>query len=129
MKTIISPAKKMIVNQESFLAKTRPDFLEQAEILADFLKNQEAGRLKQIWEASDKIVQEGIMQLKNMDLEKAQTPAIISYGGIQYQYMAPDLFTEPALIYIQKNLRILSGLYGVLRPFDAVSPYRLELKK
>lgn len=128
MKTIISPAKKMIVNQESFLAKTRPDFLEQAEILADFLKNQEAGRLKQIWEASDKIVQEGIMQLKNMDLEKAQTPAIISYGGIQYQYMAPDLFTEPALIYIQKNLRILSGLYGVLRPFDAVSPYRLELK-
>lgn len=128
MKTIISPAKKMIVNQESFLAKTRPDFLEQAEILADFLKNQEAGRLKQIWEASDKIVQEGIMQLKNMDLEKAQTPAIISYGGIQYQYMALDLFTEPALIYIQKNLRILSGLYGVLRPFDAVSPYRLELK-
>lgn len=59
MKTIISPAKKMVVNQESFLAKTKPDFLEQAKILADFLKRQEADRLKQIWEASDKIVQEG----------------------------------------------------------------------
>lgn len=48
MKTIISPAKKMVVNQESFLAKTKPDFLEQAKILADFLKRQEADRLKQI---------------------------------------------------------------------------------
>ena len=90
----------MVVNQESFLAKTKPDFLEQAKILADFLKRQEADRLKQIWEASDKIVQEGISQLKTMDLENARTPAIVSYGGIQYQYMAPDLFTEPALIYI-----------------------------
>ena len=41
--------------------------------------------------------------------------------------MAPDLFTQPALDYIQDHLKILSGFYGILRPFDGVSPYRLEL--
>lgn len=42
--------------------------------------------------------------------------------------MAADLFTAPALSYLQDNVRILSGLYGVLRPFDGVWPYRLEMK-
>lgn len=62
-----------------------------------------------------------------MDLDDRLTPAILAFSGIQYQYMAPDIFTQPALDYIQKNLRILSGFYGMLRPFDGVCPYRLEL--
>ena len=62
-----------------------------------------------------------------MNLDERLTPAILAFSGIQYQYMAPDLFTQPALDYIQKNLRILSGFYGMLRPFDGVCPYRLEL--
>ena len=63
-----------------------------------------------------------------MDLSCNLTPAILSYEGLQYQYMAPNVFTSQALSYIQQHLRILSGFYGILRPFDGVTPYRLEMQ-
>ena len=63
-----------------------------------------------------------------MDLERNLTPAVLTYEGLQYQHMAPEVFSEGALTYIQKNLRILSGFYGVLKPFDGVTPYRLEMQ-
>ena len=63
-----------------------------------------------------------------MDLNKRLTPAILSYEGIQYQYMAPAIFEKGMLDYIQEHLRILSGFYGVLRPMDGVTPYRLEMQ-
>ena len=56
------------------------------------------------------------------------TPAILSYEGIQYRYMAPGVFTQDCLDYIQGHLFILSGFYGVLRPFDGITPYRLEMQ-
>ena len=52
---------------------------------------------------------------------------VLAYDGIQYQYMAPQLFTAEQFAYVEAHLRILSGLYGVLRPFDGVTPYRLEM--
>ena len=55
------------------------------------------------------------------------TPALFAYEGIAYQYMAPNVFTYEQLEYIAENLRILSGFYGVLQPFDGVTPYRLEM--
>ena len=63
-----------------------------------------------------------------MDLRHGLTPAILAYEGIQYQYMAPGVFGETEYDYLQAHLRILSGLYGVLRPFDGVTPYRLEMQ-
>ena len=63
-----------------------------------------------------------------MELEGDLTPAILSYQGIQYQYMAPGVLESQALDYLQAHLRILSGFYGVLRPFDGVTPYRLEMQ-
>ena len=56
------------------------------------------------------------------------TPAIFSYEGIQYQNMAPQVMTAEQLEYVQAHLRILSGFYGVLCPFDGVTPYRLEMQ-
>ena len=53
---------------------------------------------------------------------------MISYEGIQYQYMAPAVFEESQMEYIRDHLKILSGFYGVLRPFDGVVPYRLEMQ-
>ena len=55
-------------------------------------------------------------------------PAILSYEGIAYQYMAPAVFDDEQLSYIQSNLRILSAFYGVVKPMDGVSPYRLEMQ-
>lgn len=55
--------------------------------------------------------------------------AILSYEGIQYQYMAPSVFETSQYTYMQEHLRILSGFYGVLKPMDGVTPYRLEMKQ
>ncbi|RHW49432.1 MULTISPECIES: peroxide stress protein YaaA [Lactobacillus] len=130
MKIIISPAMKMKVDHEAFLAQSQPSMIKKAQELVDFLKQCSFLELKAIWQASENTTKEGQEQLKVIDLKQNTelTPAIISYSGIQYQYMAPDLFTQPALKYLQKNVRILSGLYGILRPFDGVWPYRLEMK-
>ena len=63
-----------------------------------------------------------------MRLDRNPTPALLSYEGIQYRYMAPEVFTEKECKYVQSHLRILSGFYGVLKPFDGVVPYRLEMQ-
>ena len=53
------------------------------------------------------------------------TPAVMAYEGIQYCYMAPGVMETSHLDYLREHLRILSGFYGLLRPFDGVTPYRL----
>ena len=63
-----------------------------------------------------------------MDPRRSLTPAILAYEGIQYRYMAPGVMEAGALEYLGERLRILSGLYGLLRPFDGVTPYRLEMQ-
>ncbi|MDF7638124.1 peroxide stress protein YaaA [Lactobacillus sp. ESL0791] len=128
MKIIISPAMKMKVNQDTFPVQSQPVFLEKTKILEEFLKNRSYDELKKIWHASDRVIRESQQQLEVMNLTKGLTPAVLSFSGIQYQYMMPDLFTKPALTYLQKNFWILSGFYGALRPFDGVCPYRLEMK-
>lgn len=63
-----------------------------------------------------------------MDLNKPGQAALLSYDGIQYQYMAPQIYEENYYQYVSQHLRILSGFYGVLKPFDAIFPYRLEMQ-
>ena len=69
-----------------------------------------------------------MQRLKTLDLRHNLTPALLAYEGIQYRYMAPGVFTREELNYVQTHVRILSGLYGLLRPFDGVIPYRLEMQ-
>lgn len=83
---------------------------------------------KMLWACNDKIAEKNFERFRNMDLQENLTPAILSYEGIQYQYMAPIVFEGTEMEYIQQHLRILSGFYGVLRPFDGVTPYRLEMQ-
>ena len=63
-----------------------------------------------------------------MDLHNRLTPAVLAYDGIQYQHMAPGVFTDQAFDYVQEHHRLLSGFYGILKPFDGVTPYRLEMQ-
>lgn len=128
MKIIISPAKKMQLDLVSFPAMSQPKFLAEARTITSFLKSRSQTELANIWQASPKIVEQASAQLSNLDLEAAQTPAIMAYVGIQYQYLAADVLSQAELDYLQAHLRILSGLYGSLRPFDAISPYRLEMQ-
>ena len=128
MKIIISPAKKMKVDTDSLLWKDLPDFLPQTEQLLAHLKEKPPEELKKLWKCNDSIAALNIQRLQNMDLHSRLTPAVLAYEGIQYQYMAPGVFTGQAFAYVQEHLRILSGFYGILKPFDGVTPYRLEMQ-
>ena len=105
-----------------------PEFLSQTQLLCRQMQEMDSVALKQLWKCNDTIASLNIHRLKGMDLRKNLTPAILAYEGIQYQYMAPHVFTDDAFAYIQEHLRILSGFYGLLRPFDGVTPYRLEMQ-
>ena len=127
MKIIISPAKKM-KSDDGLPWQELPFFLEKTQRLLETLRAMPYNRLKALWKCNDSIAEENLRRLKTMDLRRGLTPAILSYEGIQYRYMAPDVFTDREFGYLQKNLRILSGFYGLLRPFDGVTPYRLEMQ-
>ena len=128
MKIIISPAKKMNVDTDSLPWKDLPAFLQQTEILLQLLQSMDDTSLKKLWNCNDKIASLNIRRLKGMDLRQNLTPAILAYEGLQYQYMTPSVFSETEYAYVQEHLRILSGFYGLLRPFDGVTPYRLEMQ-
>ena len=128
MRLIISPAKRMRVNTDSLEPAGLPQFIEQAQELLDWMRSLDASQLKQVWGANDAICAQNIERLAYMDLHQGLTPAILAYDGIQYQTMAPSVFEDRQLAYVQEHLRILSGFYGSLRALDGVVPYRLEMQ-
>ena len=128
MRIIIAPAKKMVVDTDSFAVDSLPQFLEQTERLKAVLQGMSPKELQALWKCNDSIAKLNIERLEQMDLRRNLTPAILSYEGIQYRYMAPGVMEAGQLEYLQEHLRILSGFYGLLRPFDGVTPYRLEMQ-
>lgn len=128
MKIILSPAKKMNVNTDSLEPIGLPLFLPETEKLKTALQALSDTQLQSLWGCNDTIAKRNVERLRFMNLYDGLTPAILSYEGIAYQYMAPSVFENGHLDYIQENLRILSGFYGLLRPFDGVTPYRLEMQ-
>ncbi|MFC6260897.1 peroxide stress protein YaaA [Levilactobacillus fujinensis] len=128
MKIIIAPAKKMVVDTDTFGCEDTPKYLAQTQKILAELRQLSYIQAKTLWHCSDKLAQPNYDWLQRLDLTRQLTPALLAFSGIQYQYMAPDLFTTPALNYVRANLRILSGFYGILRPFDGIVPYRLEMQ-
>ncbi|MBQ6858392.1 MAG: peroxide stress protein YaaA [Clostridia bacterium] len=128
MRIIISPAKKMNADTDTLPYRDLPAFLPKTQQLLDRLRAMNEDELKRLWKCNDQIAQLNMDRLRSMDLHKNLTPAIIAYEGIQYRYMAPDVFTHREYDYVQERLRILSGFYGALRPMDGVTPYRLEMQ-
>ena len=128
MKIIISPAKKMNIDTDTLAFRSMPVFLSETEELLAWMRRLTFAEAKAVWKCNDKIAEQNYRRFQEMDLERNLTPAVIAYEGIQYQYMAPAVFGGAQTDYIQEHLRILSGLYGVLKPFDGVTPYRLEMQ-
>lgn len=128
MKIILSPAKKMITDTDSILPVGLPAFLDKTKEILDWMKGKSKEELKLIWKCNDKIAEQNFDRLENMNLDKMLTPAILSYEGIAFQYMAPSVFEGGQFKYIQNHLRILSAFYGVVKPMDGVTPYRLEMQ-
>ena len=128
MKIILSPAKKMITDTDSILPVGLPAFLDKTKEILDWMKGKNKEELKLIWKCNDKIAEQNFDRLENMNLDKMLTPAILSYEGIAFQYMAPSVFEGGQFKYVQNHLRILSAFYGVVKPMDGVTPYRLEMQ-
>ncbi len=128
MKILLSPAKKMNVNTDDLAPLGLPVFMEQTEEILRFLQDLSYAAAKKLWVCNDRIAEQNYDRLKSMDLYHRLTPAILSYEGIAYQYMAPVVFESGEFAYVQEHLRILSAFYGVVRPMDGVTPYRLEMQ-
>ena len=143
LQVIISPAKQMRVTQDTFSVQGIPPFAHQAARLHQALLSIEnidgADGLQALWNVSDKLLascmdtlHEFAPVLREADLADSGiarriSPAIMSHHGIQYQSMAPEVMDAKQLAWLQSHLWILSGLYGCVRPFHAVEPYRLEM--
>ncbi len=122
MRIIISPAKKMKDDPDSLDWKALPAFLGRTEELKTRLQSMSFGELKRLWKCNDQLAELNVQRLQTMDLRRHLTPAILSYEGIQYQNLAPQVMTMEQLDYLQEHLRILSGLYGVVRPLAETRP-------
>ena len=127
MKIILSPAKKMRTDLDGLPPHALPQFIDRAERLRDVLRDMSYDELKKLWKCNDQIAALNVERLRDMDLRHALTPTLFAYDGIAFQYMRPNVFTDAELSYVEEHLRIFSGFYGVLRPFDGVTPYRLEM--
>lgn len=131
MLMVISPAKTL--DYESPLAtedNTQPEFLEQARELIDQLKELEPHQVSDLMSISDKLG-----QLNAERFSAWQTPftpdnsrqAILAFKGDVYTGLDAESFSQKEFQFAQKHLRMLSGLYGVLKPLDLMQPYRLEM--
>lgn len=143
LQVIISPAKQMRAAQDAFEVLGIPPFARETtrlhRALIDIERNEGSGGLQELWNVSDKLLRscldtlhefEPILEngdLDNPDIARNTSPAVMSYHGIQYQSMAPEVMDDEQLTWLQTHLWILSGLYGCVRPFHGVEPYRLEM--
>nr|WP_092075040.1 peroxide stress protein YaaA [Dendrosporobacter quercicolus]NSL50005.1 peroxide stress protein YaaA [Dendrosporobacter quercicolus DSM 1736]SDN28371.1 hypothetical protein SAMN04488502_11654 [Dendrosporobacter quercicolus] len=128
MRIIISPAKKMNTDTDSLPYESLPRFLSEAKKLLQCLQGMDYAGLKSLWRCNAAIATHNYERLRKMDLQRSLSPAILAFEGLQYQYMAPGVFEDSQFAYSNEHLRILSGFYGLLRPFDGVMPYRLEMQ-
>lgn len=143
LQVVISPAKQMRTAQDAFDVWDIPPFAHQTARLHQALLGIEhedgAAGLQTLWNVSDRLLTACLdtlhkfmpvlsdTDLADPDIARRTSPAVMSYHGIQYQSMAPEVMDSAQLAWLQDHLWILSGLYGCVRPFHAVEPYRLEM--
>ncbi|MDO5107435.1 MAG: YaaA family protein, partial [Coriobacteriaceae bacterium] len=124
---ILSPAKKMNVVEGPPYVEDEPRFLVRTERLMHALQALSPAELQALWKTSDALTALNVERLRRMDLARDVTAAVIAYEGIAFQHLAASVMDGSELDYLRDHLRILSGFYGVLAPFDGVVPYRLEM--
>lgn len=129
MLTVISPAKSLDWSEVA-IKPTQPAHQEDAVRLAKTARNLTLGGLKNLMSISDDLARLNRDRFKAFaaDPKPEQTkPAIFAFNGDTYQGFEAKTLSEDDLAYAQNHLRILSGLYGLLRPLDGIQPYRLEM--
>ena len=128
---VISPAKNLNENQTAPVAAySQPDLLADAAVLMEELRRLAPQDIAKLMHVSDKIA------LLNAERNAAWQPpftpenakqAVYLFNGDVYEGLAAESLPPAGVDYLQAHLRILSGLYGLLRPLDLIQPYRLEM--
>lgn len=126
---VLSPAKKMNEVEGPPYPEKTPRFIDRTERLMRALKALSPAELQTLWKTSDRLTALNVERLDDMDLARDVTAAVVSYEGIAFQHLAASVMDGACLDYLRDHLRILSGFYGVLGPFDGVVPYRLEMQQ
>lgn len=131
MLTVLSPAKSLDYTSKLPTRKhSQPRLLDGAEILADQLAAMPPDEIGQLMSISDELA--GLNAERFRDFAPPfepgrERPAVLAFAGDVYQGMEAKSFGERDFTEAQKTVRILSGLYGLLRPMDLIAPYRLEM--
>ncbi|MCL5247064.1 peroxide stress protein YaaA [Cellulophaga sp. 20_2_10] len=131
MKIVISPAKSLDFETKLPTKKfTEPQFLKQAKKLNEVLKMKSPKAISQLMSISDNLAQ--LNWQRNQDFTipfttKNARPAVFAFNGDVYQGLDAYSLSEAKLGALQDKLRILSGLYGILKPLDLMMAYRLEM--
>ncbi|MCM2372400.1 peroxide stress protein YaaA [Aporhodopirellula aestuarii] len=131
MLILLSPAKTLdFESQVKFKTSTQPEYIDDSVEIAELLKQQTPASLRDLMGVS-----ESLAELNHARYQDWMAPipvegskqAIFAFQGDVYQGLQADTLTKKQLDVAQEQLRILSGLYGILRPLDRILPYRLEM--
>lgn len=131
MLTLLSPAKKLNMDPyEGDVPVTQPRMLDDTKSLAKVAKDKTLGDLKRLMHLSDNLAQLNVDRFAKFDLKgdaPGMKPAGLAFDGDVYWGLEAKSLSDADLEYAQGHVRILSGLYGLLRPMDEIQPYRLEM--
>ena len=130
MLLILSPSKTQQFDVPARPDNTLPIFTEQANQLVRLLQQFDQPRLAALMKMSDKLAE--LTWQRFQDYQPTSTPensrqALFMFRGDQFNPMSVDSYSQKQLQHAQQHLRIVSGLYGILRPLDLIQPYRLEM--
>jgi cytoplasmic iron level regulating protein YaaA (DUF328/UPF0246 family) len=129
MLVVISPAKRLDWAERD-IEVTQPDFQDDAIRLSKTARNLTLGDLKKLMDLSDDLARlnrDRYRVFSDAPGADVTRPAALAFAGDTYQGLEADSLDAEEMAWAQDHLRILSGLYGVLRPLDAIQPYRLEM--
>lgn len=129
MLIVISPAKRLDWTARD-VAPTEPEFLDDANRLARTMRNLTLRDLRGLMDLSEDLARlnrDRFRAWQDTPETDALRPAALCFAGDTYQGLQADGFSNDEMARAQERLRILSGLYGVLRPLDGIQPYRLEM--
>jgi cytoplasmic iron level regulating protein YaaA (DUF328/UPF0246 family) len=129
MLVVVSPAKRLDWT-ESRIPATDPAFREDANRLAAYARQLTLGKLKTLMDLSDdlaKLNRDRFRAFADEPLPGDTRPALFAFAGDTFQGFDAASLDDAGLRRAQSHMRILSGLYGILRPLDAIQPYRLEM--
>lgn len=131
MKIVVSPAKTLDYTSKLPTTRaTQPKFLEEAEMINNKLERKSKQAISELMDISDKLAELNYQRYKDFNIPFTKDnarPAVYAFAGDVYTGLDAYSIPSEKIDLLQDSLRILSGMYGMLRPLDLMQPYRLEM--